>query len=74
MDINAERELLVEEIKQVDDILLLKAIKTVLHYGLKHEGRISVEQYNAELLEAELEIENGHFTTHEELKKQMKQW
>lgn len=74
MDINAERELLIKEIKQVEDILLLKAIKAVLHYGLKNEGRISVERYNAELLEAELEIENGNFTTHEELKKQMKRW
>jgi hypothetical protein len=74
MDIQAEKELLIKEIGQVDDILLLKAIKAVLHYGLKNEGRISIEEYNAELLQAELEIEKGHFTSHEELKRQMKDW
>ena len=74
MDINAERSLLIKEIKQVEDIALLQAIKAVLHYGLKNEGRISVEQYNRELEEAEAEIDRGEFITHEELKKQMKTW
>ena len=74
MDIKAERSLLIKEIKQVDDISLLQAIKAVLHYGLKNEGRISVEQYNQELEEAEAEIDRGEFVTHEELKKQMKAW
>jgi predicted transcriptional regulator len=74
MDINAERALLIKEIKQVEDISLLQAIKAVLHYGLKNEGRISIEQYNRELDEAEAEIDRGEFITHEELKKQMKTW
>ena len=74
MDINAERSLLIKEIKQVQDISLLQAIKAVLHYGLKNEGRISIEQYNQELEEAEAEIDRGEFVTHEELKKQMKAW
>jgi predicted transcriptional regulator len=66
--------LLIKEIKQVEDISLLQAIKAVLHYGLKNEGRISIEQYNRELEEAEAEIDRGEFITHEELKKQMKTW
>jgi hypothetical protein len=74
MDINAERSLLIKELKQVEDISLLKTLKAVLHYGLKNEGRISVEQYNRELEEAEAEIDRGEFITHEELKKQMKAW
>ncbi|MCH6236420.1 hypothetical protein [Cognataquiflexum rubidum] len=74
MDIKAERELIIRELQEVEDISLLKAIKAVLHYGMKNEGRISIEQYNHELLEAEKEIDSVDFTTHEELKSQMKQW
>ena len=74
MDINAEKALLIKELQQVEDLSLLRAIKAVLHYGLKSEGRISIEQYNREIEEAEAEIERGEFTTHEELKKQMKAW
>ncbi|MBS1543969.1 MAG: hypothetical protein JST14_10070 [Bacteroidetes bacterium] len=74
MDINTERTLLIKELQQVQDISLLKTLKAVLHYGLKNEGRISVEQYNRELEEAEAEIDRGEFITHEELKKQMKAW
>lgn len=74
MDINTERTLLIKELQQVEDISLLKTLKAVLHYGLKNEGRISVEQYNRELEEAEAEIDRGEFITQEELKKQMKAW
>lgn len=74
MNINTERTLLIKELQQVEDISLLKTLKAVLHYGLKNEGRISVEQYNRELEEAEAEIARGDFTTHEDLKKQMKAW
>ena len=74
MDINAERELIIKELRQVEDITLLKALKYLLHYGLKNEGRISLEQYNRELDEAETEVAAGEYITHEELKKQMKAW
>lgn len=74
MDINTERTLLIKELQQVEDISLLKTLKAVLHYGLKNEGRISVEQYDRELEEAEAEINRVEFITHEELKKQMKAW
>lgn len=73
-DINIERSLLIKELQQVEDLSLLQAIKAVLHYGLKNEGRISIEQYNRELEEAEAEINRGEFISHEELKKQMKAW
>jgi predicted transcriptional regulator len=74
VNIKSERELLIKELQQVEDISLLRAIKAMLHYGLKSEGRISIEQYNRELDEAEAEINRGEFTTHEELKKQMRAW
>ena len=74
MDINAERSLLIKEIKQVEDISLLQAIKAVLHYGLKNEGRISIEQYNRELDEAEERVRRGEFYTQEEVEKMSEKW
>ena len=74
MDINAEKALLIKEIQQVEDISLLKALKYMLHYGSKQEGRISIEQYNRELDEAEAAIDRGEFTSHENVKQQMKTW
>ncbi|MBX2901129.1 MAG: hypothetical protein KF775_15855 [Cyclobacteriaceae bacterium] len=74
MDIHAERALLIKELQQVEDVSLLRAIKAVLHYGLKNEGQISIDQYNQELQEAEAEIAKGEFISHSELKKQMGAW
>ncbi len=74
MDINSEKALLINEINQVDDLALLKAVKSLLHYGLQKNGRISLEQYNKEIEEADAEIERGNFVTHDELKKEMKEW
>ena len=69
MDINTERSLLIKELQQVEDPSLLQAIKAVLHYGLKNEGHISIEQYNRELDEANARIESGKFITQEDLEK-----
>lgn len=74
MDINAERSLIIKELEKITDISFLRALKHMIHYGLKNEGHISVEQYNQELDEAEAEINRGQFITHEEFKKQMKAW
>lgn len=38
MDINTEKALLIKELRQVEDISLLRAIKAILHYALKSEG------------------------------------
>ena len=74
MDINAERFLLIKELQRVEDISLLHAIKAVLHYGLQSEGRISIEQYNQELDEAEARIDRGDFIAHEEAINRIKGW
>ena len=74
MDINTERSLLIKELQQVEDISLLQAIKAVLHYGLKNEGRISIEQYNRELDEANARIESGKFVSQEDLEKEAARW
>lgn len=74
MDINAERSLIIKQLQEINDISLLKAVKHLINYGLKNEGRISSEQYNRELEEAEAEIDRGEYISQEELKKQMKEW
>lgn len=74
MDINSEKAVLIKEIEQLDDIALVRILKSMLHYGLKNEGRISLEQYNRELEEADAEIERGDFVTHEEAEKEIRSW
>lgn len=74
MDIHAERALLIKELEKVEDMSLLLAIKAVLHYGLQSEGKISIEQYNRELEEAEARIERGEFIPHEEAVNRIKGW
>jgi hypothetical protein len=74
MDIKSEKALLIRELEQVEDISLLRAIKAILHYGLKNEGKISIEQYNQELDQADAEIDSGEFISHEDFKKQITKW
>jgi hypothetical protein len=74
MDVNTERLLLIKEIQKIDDLSLLQALKAVLYHGLKNEGRISIEQYNRELKEAEERVNNGIFFTQEEVEKMAKEW
>lgn len=45
-----------------------------LHEAKKKVARISIEQYNQELQEAEAEYERGEYTSHEEFVKQIKKW
>ncbi len=74
MDIHSEKALLIKEIQQIDDLSLIRVLKSMLHYGLKNEGRISIEQYNRELEEADAEIEKGDFLTHEDALKEIRSW
>jgi len=74
MDINAERSLIIKQIQQVNDISFLRALKHMIHYALKNEGRISIEQYNKELDEAELRVAQGEFYSHDEVEKMAKEW
>lgn len=74
MDINAERSLIIKELQQVNDISLLRAVKHMIHYALKNEGHISIEQYNQELDEAESRVAKGEFYTQDEVEKMAKGW
>lgn len=52
----------------------IKAMYTLLKEDIKQEERISIDQYNKELNEAEAEFAKGEFITHEAMIKQIKQW
>ena len=51
-----------------------KAIYTLFEEEIKQSERISIEQYNKELEEAETEYANREFITHEAMVKKVKQW
>lgn len=59
---------------KVADEKKLKAIYTLLQDDIEMGERIGIEQYNQELEEAEKQIEEDAFITHEELEKEMKKW
>ena len=74
MDINAERSLIIKELQNIKDASLLKALKHMIYYALKNEGRISIEQYNREIEEAEKRVDKGDFFTQDEVEKMAKEW
>lgn len=51
-----------------------KAIYTLFEEEIKQGERISIEQYNKEIDEAEAEFEKGDFITQEAMLKKVKQW
>lgn len=53
---------------------VIQMLKTFIKGRAAHAERISIEQYNQELQEAEAEYEKGEFTTHEEFLKQVRKW
>ena len=54
---------------QVADDKKIKAIYTLLEDDIEQSERISLEQYNKEIDEAEAEIESGDYVSHEEVEK-----
>ena len=75
MDLKAEKTALMKRLEQINDKSLIKAINHIIDFGLgKIEERISIEQYNRELDEADSAIDRGDFYTQEEVEKKSKQW
>ncbi len=76
MDIQAEIKWIQKELNKVEDETLLNAIKNILKYRVKktQTERISIEQYNKEIDEAEADIEAGNYYTTDEARKIASQW
>jgi predicted transcriptional regulator len=53
---------------------VIQMLKTFLKGRAEKDERVTVEQYNQELQEAEAEYEKGQYVSHEELLKQIKKW
>jgi alkyl hydroperoxide reductase subunit AhpF len=62
------------QLNEAEKKSVLQMIKTFLKGRKEKPGRISIEQYNKEIEEAEAEIERGEFYTHEEVVKMSKKW
>ena len=77
MDLQADIKWISQELKTVKDPTLIEALKSMLKYRrsvTQSSERISIEQYNKELDEAEADIEAGNYYTTEEARKIASQW
>jgi predicted transcriptional regulator len=76
MDLQANIKWIIEELKTVENPVLIEAIKNILKYRTKkaQSERISIEQYNKEINEAIARVENGEFYTQEEVEKMSEDW
>jgi len=61
------------QLNEAEKKSVVQMIKTFLQSRKEFE-RISIEQYNKEIEEAEAEIERGESYSHEEVVKMSKQW
>ncbi|MGN6438355.1 MAG: hypothetical protein ACTHMM_17565 [Agriterribacter sp.] len=59
---------------KVADEKKVKAVYALLEDEIRQNERMSIEEYNRELDEAENEFKNGDYITHEAMKKKVKQW
>jgi len=62
------------QLNEAEKKSLLQMLQTFLTGRKETTERISIEQYNKEIDEAEAEYERGEYITHEEMVKQLKQW
>jgi len=77
MDLQADIKWISQELKTIKDPTFIEALKSMLKYRRKvtqSSKRISIEQYNKEIDEANARIDNGEFYTQEEAEKIMDKW
>lgn len=70
--IAARRYAIIEKVMHLSEEELIELEVSLVKFS--EEKPFSIEQYNRDLEEAEVEIDQGECITHEELKKQMKSW
>ncbi|MFN5170754.1 MAG: hypothetical protein ACK5DD_14125 [Cyclobacteriaceae bacterium] len=73
-DIAAERAGVIKEIERINDLGLLRALRYLIQSTLKAEARVSIDQYNQELQEAELRVAEGEFFSQEDAEKMSHNW
>jgi len=70
MDLQAQKLQLIEWLSTLQDKSL---VKELVQWKEEHQ-RVSVEQYNKELGEANARIEAGDFVSHEDVVKESESW
>ena len=74
MDLEARKYEFIQKLFNVNEVLF-EQLENVLRKGIKESSeRISLEQYNNELDEAESDIDAGNYYTIEEARKIASQW
>lgn len=76
MDIQTKKIHFVQEFLALSNEAIVDKLESILRKEkLKNDTqRISIEQYNKELEEAEAEMDRGEYISHEDFKKQMDKW
>lgn len=62
------------QLSEAEKKSVLQLLKTFVKGRHVFPERIPIEQYNRELEASEKEIEAGHFTTQEDLEKEIEKW
>ena len=76
MDLQTRKLHFIESILSIGNVKVIEKLEALLKKEQQKEDsqRVSVEQYNKELDEAEAEMDRGEYINHEDLKKQMEKW
>ena len=76
MDLQTRKLHFIESILSIGNEKVIEKLETLLKKEQEKEGnnRVSIEQYNRELEEADSEIDRGEFYTQEEVEKMSKKW
>jgi len=74
MGVNEQMYNLFMRLNDEDKESVVEMIEAFIKGKAYDDGRISIEQYNKELEEADRRIDAGDFTTHEDLLEEMKSW
>jgi predicted transcriptional regulator len=68
------KSILVHKIAEIDDVLFLQAIKTILDSKTNNEILTLTDAQKCEIIASKKELEQGLFIEHDELDKEVKEW
>lgn len=74
MDIQTKKIRFVQKFLSLNDEWLIDKLNAVLQEEIALETRISIEQYNQELDEANARMDAGEYVSHEDVKKESATW
>ena len=76
MDLQTRKLHFIEAILSIGDEEVIEKLEALLKKEQQKEDgeRVSIEQYNRELDEAEAVMDKGEYISHTDLKKQMEKW